>query len=507
MPTPKYDFTASNGQLLATLDNTGPDFTNSEVLEFRAASINLMNPVSPQETKKITLYDFGDYEREFIFENFKTIGGVVPTDISDAYTKLRALIPSSSGGGGGGDASAANQVTGNNSLSSIDSKTPPASTLSATNSSAVALASSGVFTGTSVEVVGYASITVSVFSNQASAVDGLQIQQSSDNVNWDFTDVFSIPVSTGKTFSIPVQARYARVIYTNGATIQTVFRLQTILHTIKPRTASIRPQDARTNDNDFDESASYGFLFNGTSWDRARGSIANGLLSDVSRVVPGTAATNLGKAEDAVAASGDTGLAVLSVRNDVLTSNTSATGDYSFSIVDIYGATIVKDQQRHKATYRSSFVVAPAATATDVFQLIGSASKTVEITKIILSGTQTTGGMVDVYIKKRSTANTGGTSGASTNVPLLSTDGASTAVGAIYTANPSALGTDVGNIYVQSIPISAITGTTNNIVEINFGERARPLILSGVAQAVAINLNGVTIAGGSLKVVVEFLEY
>lgn len=98
MPTQKYDFTASNGQLLATLDNSVPDFTNSEILEYRAASINLSNPISPQETKKILLYDHGDFEREFIFENFKTIGGAVPIDISDAYVKLQALIPDSSNG-------------------------------------------------------------------------------------------------------------------------------------------------------------------------------------------------------------------------------------------------------------------------------------------------------------------------------------------------------------------------------------------------------------------------
>lgn len=96
MATPKYDFTASNGQLLATLDNSVPDFSNSEILEYRAASINLLSPIDNQGTKKILLSDYGVFEREFIFENFKTIGGVVPTDISDAYTKLQALIPNSS---------------------------------------------------------------------------------------------------------------------------------------------------------------------------------------------------------------------------------------------------------------------------------------------------------------------------------------------------------------------------------------------------------------------------
>jgi len=94
MPTPKYNFTASNGQLLVTLDNSVPDFTNSEVLEYRAASVDFSNPISPQETRKIILYNFGEYKKDFIFENFKTIGGAVPTNISNAYDLLRALIPS-----------------------------------------------------------------------------------------------------------------------------------------------------------------------------------------------------------------------------------------------------------------------------------------------------------------------------------------------------------------------------------------------------------------------------
>lgn len=229
-------------------------------------------------------------------------------------------------------------------------------------------------------------------------------------------------------------------------------------------------------------------------------------LSNTTQLTPGSAAANLGKAEDAVAGSGDVGVASLFIRNDALTSNVNNNGDYISPVTDIYGASIVKDQQRQKRTYRTAFVVAPAVSATDIFQLIGSASTTVEITKIIISGVQTTGGMIDLYIIKRSTANTSGTSSGSTMVPMISTDAAATAVGAIYTANPTT-GTPVGNIYIESLPLSAANGITNNIVSIDFGERGKPVILSGVAQAIAINLNGVTVTGGSLKITVEFTEY
>lgn len=49
---------------------------------------------------------------------------------------------------------------------------------------------------------------------------------------------------------------------------------------------------------------------------------------DVLSVVPGTGATNLGKAEDAAHASGDTGVMVLAVRRDTPTASSGTTGDY-----------------------------------------------------------------------------------------------------------------------------------------------------------------------------------
>lgn len=50
---------------------------------------------------------------------------------------------------------------------------------------------------------------------------------------------------------------------------------------------------------------------------------------DVLTVVPGTGATNLGKAEDAAHASGDTGVMALAVRQDSDATLASATGDYT----------------------------------------------------------------------------------------------------------------------------------------------------------------------------------
>jgi hypothetical protein len=56
--------------------------------------------------------------------------------------------------------------------------------------------------------------------------------------------------------------------------------------------------------------------------------VADGLKVDVSHIFPGTAATSLGKAEDAVHASGDVGVMALAVRKDVAAALAGTDGDY-----------------------------------------------------------------------------------------------------------------------------------------------------------------------------------
>lgn len=64
------------------------------------------------------------------------------------------------------------------------------------------------------------------------------------------------------------------------------------------------------------------------------GSIAN----ITTAIVPGTGATNLGKAEDSASASGDVGVSVLAVRQDTLAASTTTDGDYSPLKTDSQGS-------------------------------------------------------------------------------------------------------------------------------------------------------------------------
>lgn len=57
----------------------------------------------------------------------------------------------------------------------------------------------------------------------------------------------------------------------------------------------------------------------------------------VGAINPGSAATNLGKAEDAAHASGDIGVACWSIRSDVAASTAGTTGDYAGIITDANG--------------------------------------------------------------------------------------------------------------------------------------------------------------------------
>ena len=117
------------------------------------------------------------------------------------------------------------------------------------NSTSTPLTSGAIFTGTATEILNFGIIFVSVYSDVSSKINGLEIEQSSDGINWDHDDMYSYPAGVGKNYSINPFARYVRVVYTNGDTDQTEFRLQTILKgNSKP--SSHRIQDTITTDDD-----------------------------------------------------------------------------------------------------------------------------------------------------------------------------------------------------------------------------------------------------------------
>lgn len=100
------------------------------------------------------------------------------------------------------------------------------------NSSTTPLAGGATFTGTSREVKDNRALAVTVYADQDSAADGLSFEWSTDNSNWDLTETHTIAAGEAHSFTLAPRAQYFRVRYTNGATLQGVFRLETVAHPV-----------------------------------------------------------------------------------------------------------------------------------------------------------------------------------------------------------------------------------------------------------------------------------
>jgi len=118
---------------------------------------------------------------------------------------------------------------------------PNADLIDAGNSSTATLGSGAAFTGAFHSTQGYAALAVAVDTDQisaATATTGLVVQWSEDGVTVGDSDVTYIiaadllPIGQGYVF--PVKRPYYRIVYTNGASGQGTFRLQSVLKVNAP---------------------------------------------------------------------------------------------------------------------------------------------------------------------------------------------------------------------------------------------------------------------------------
>lgn len=146
---------------------------------------------------------------------------------------------------------------------------------------------------------------------------------------------------------------------------------------------------------------------------------------------------------------------------------------------------------------------------TDIFTIRGSATREVRILRMTFSATKTSAANLSVTWVKRSTDNSGGTSVALTSVPHDSTSAAATAEARYYTANPTTLGTLVGEVYSNRYYFSSGTGLGFGEVSIDFlSDLGGPIILRGVNEILSINMKGtgVTVAGNLTEATVRWTE-
>lgn len=180
--------------------------------------------------------------------------------------------------------------------------------------------------------------------------------------------------------------------------------------------------------------------------------------------------------------------------------------DLNIGNYDANGNLKVTNVEGLQGTYAVSAVdVTPAATTTDVVTVYGSATKTVRVKSVTVSGVATTAGSMDVSLVKRTAANTEGTSTAPVIAKFDSTDAAATATVAQYSANASALGAGVA---LATKKLNMGVAGAGGVVSFDFATRNdKALILRGVAQGLAINLNGQAVPnGGKITYAVEWEE-
>ena len=171
-----------------------------------------------------------------------------------------------------------------------------------------------------------------------------------------------------------------------------------------------------------------------------------------------------------------------------------------------------------KQTYSAAFIgLAPAASATDVICLAGSATKTIKLREIRLSGSAGTLVTLPITLVRRAAVNTGGTAASTTanpanNISKRDTqNGTASAVPIAYTANPTI--TDSSPTYLDSasltLPVTS-AGTVTVPLNFNYGMNNVGLTqaptLRGAAEQVCLNFNAVSVSSGVLNGVLTWTE-
>ncbi len=82
-----WNFAVENGTVAADLVVTDGDY-QPRGYNFNAPTYDLLTAQD-----RIKIYEFGKYRRSFTFSEIGTIGGETPTDLEDAFSKLKNLLP------------------------------------------------------------------------------------------------------------------------------------------------------------------------------------------------------------------------------------------------------------------------------------------------------------------------------------------------------------------------------------------------------------------------------
>lgn len=158
----------------------------------------------------------------------------------------------------------------------------------------------------------------------------------------------------------------------------------------------------------------------------------------------------------------------------------------------------------NKASYSAS-VTGAAGVVGDTLTLTGSATKTIRVTRLSLTGIATAATDLDIQVIKRSTADTAGTSSGVTACPHDSANSAASATALLYTVAPTP-GTPVGTP-IRAAKVFAATAATAPVIQSwDFGNGPKQgIVLRGIAQVIAVNFSA-ALTGGSFDIDIEWTE-
>ena len=178
------------------------------------------------------------------FPASQTVDGTVTANLSATDNAVLDAIAASAAAIEAGQLADGHNVTIDNTTLAITND----DTISTNNSTTSPLGNGATFTGTGDDVSDFATVTCQLYADEGSATDGMTFQFSTDNSNWD--DVYSFTMAGGETrrFQFPVCAQYFRIVYTNGATPQGAFRVQTLLKRQNTNTSIHRIEDNVSTD-------------------------------------------------------------------------------------------------------------------------------------------------------------------------------------------------------------------------------------------------------------------
>lgn len=163
-----------------------------------------------------------------------------------------------------------------------------------------------------------------------------------------------------------------------------------------------------------------------------------------------------------------------------------------------------------------SVALVPASAATDLFCIAASQSRSVAVRRIEVSGTATTALTTPLILLRRATVDTGGTAATGLALPVggtnYSLNSAATAVLTAYTANPTITDSSPTYLRVNAINFSPAATAVSSDALFWHGGTATDFydqgfdMVKGSTQQLCLNLNGGTIAGGSLSINIEWTE-